>query len=703
MEHHYAASNQFGNALARRVHGEEEAGKEPNLVALDEDVGLVGATICFTPEPSPRSSPNLEGVREDLSIICSLSVSNNYIGSLNAHTTGGSSVEGAASKMSSSAMHIASSLDGRSTTEYEILDGVSSRGTMDIEDLSLDEESLSITLHGLNCGGDHDDNFGLPTADKTESPPMMFKTLSVEEHPGETLILDDITAGRDVDSPVTSPIVDEHALTPFNNILKFWEGKSTYTSMARRTIGTETTQGVNTDESSTERCTHPSDSHANETRSSGQQSLDLTKTRTSMLFAKVKQALMYIAASILSFIASASTLFVIFLCGFIAYVLGIVNRTLGHVRLRNMTRGTIAQNIIEAGPPQDEVNRPAMSAEDPPGLTRTNLSKLFFLDALEKERIVGTLAESVRQFESEELEQSSVGNKVAALDQQEKAILKTINDIVTAGIVSKCKRVISSIKFAASRFAIISSSSFICMLMCIHFSSCVHMFRKSTDVESIEEDNLHCVSTKMSSYVSVTLWELILSPNFFEEGSVVYNEAPGEVRPRFWPSTMVIVSITTALLCALIFTSKIPFPSTKRKGLDYVLIGIWSEEEHRQFLEGYNVHGSRWKLVSAFVPTRTHAQVRTHGSYWLKIHSPKKMTKTRKQDHISGCPSSVSSSKSTPRKSNPIMTPNGILCEKDQNRLHKHVTPRSEGKITKVRKTQGSKSHPAKRVEVDAC
>jgi hypothetical protein len=336
----------------------------------------------------------------------------------------------------------------------------------------------------------------------------------------------------------------------------------------------------------------------------------------------------------------------------------------------------------------------------------TNLSKLFFLDALEEERIIGTLAESVRQFDSEELKQSSVDNKVASLDQQEKAILKTINDVVTAGIVAKCKRVISSMKFAASRFAIIASSSCICtMLICIYFPSCVHIFRKSTDISRVEDedDNLLCVSTKMTSYVSIPLWEVILSPIFFEEGYVVYNEAPVEVGPKFWPSTMVIISITTSLLCALIFTSKIPFPTTKRKRVDNVLIGIWSEEEHRQFLEGYNMHGIRWKLVSAFVPTRTHAQVRTHGSYWLKIHSPKRMTKSRKQDHISVCPSSVSSSKSTPRKSNPIIvTPNGILRKKDQNRLHKLVTPKSEGRITKMRQMQGSQSDPAKRVEIDA-
>jgi hypothetical protein len=40
-------------------------------------------------------------------------------------------------------MQIASSLDGQSTTEYEILDGISSKGSIKIDELSLDEESLS--------------------------------------------------------------------------------------------------------------------------------------------------------------------------------------------------------------------------------------------------------------------------------------------------------------------------------------------------------------------------------------------------------------------------------------------------------------------------------------------------------------------------------------------------------------------------------
>ena len=222
------------------------------------------------------------------------------------------------------------------------------------------------------------------------------------------------------------------------------------------------------------------------------------------------------------------------------------------------------------------------------------------------------------------------------------------------------------------------------------------------DIPSVEEDNLHCVSTKMSSFVSVPLWELILSPMFYEQGGVVYNEAPGEEGPSSWSWTIFIVFIMTSFVCAFIFKSKIPFPSTIPKRVDTVITGIWSEEEHRQFLEGYKVHGSRWKLVCAFVPTRTHAQVRTHGSYWLNIHSPQRMIRTRKQDSTSGSPNSVSSSKTTPRKSNKYtVTPKGILREKDLNRF-KHFTPKSEGRTTKMLQMQGSKSDPVKRVKIEA-
>ena len=132
------------------------------IIADDEEnsiVGLLGATICFTPVNSPRSSPNMEGVRDDLS--CGNS-SNNYIGSLRGYSTGDNGgVEGAiAGRMS--IRKIASSLDGLSTTEDEILDGISSKGSIEIDELSLDEESPSTFLPSINISDeDQDNNLGL--------------------------------------------------------------------------------------------------------------------------------------------------------------------------------------------------------------------------------------------------------------------------------------------------------------------------------------------------------------------------------------------------------------------------------------------------------------------------------------------------------------------------------------------------------------
>ena len=199
MERHFSRTDQDGKGLVRQAHREGKAGTafaniittedlcvEPHLVADDgKSVGLVGATICFTPQPSPRSSPNLDGARGNLSHIGgSLSESSNFIGDLLACATG-SGTEGASSNLRTSAVQIASSLDGRSTSDYEMLDGISSKGTIEIEDLSVDEESINSTLPSLNCREDHEENFGSPIADKTDSPLEMFTAMSSEEHHNE--------------------------------------------------------------------------------------------------------------------------------------------------------------------------------------------------------------------------------------------------------------------------------------------------------------------------------------------------------------------------------------------------------------------------------------------------------------------------------------------------------------------------------------
>lgn len=127
------------------------------------------------------------------------------------------------------------------------------------------------------------------------------------------------------------------------------------------------------------------------------------------------------------------------------------------------------------------------------------------------------------------------------------------------------------------------------------------------------------------------------------------------------------------------------------------------------------MHGNHWKLVSAFIPTRTDTQVATHGRYWLKIRSPETMKKSRKvvlssPSNTPTCtspkktrvtPSSVSSTSTTPRKSNKPKaraTPlKGILMEKGNPNLYKNVTPRSAKRTRQMKATEGSKSDPGKR------
>ena len=162
VDSHVASSSQ---AILNNNNNNNNSVMSSGVIINDEEksiVGLLGATICSTPVNSPRLSPNIhmEGVRDDLSV--SSSQSNNYIDSFRGYSTGDNGgVEGAiAGRMS--IRQIASSLDGLSTTEDEILDGISSKGSIEIDELSLDEESPSTFLPSINISDeDQDNNLGL--------------------------------------------------------------------------------------------------------------------------------------------------------------------------------------------------------------------------------------------------------------------------------------------------------------------------------------------------------------------------------------------------------------------------------------------------------------------------------------------------------------------------------------------------------------
>jgi hypothetical protein len=576
MERDFTDTNQAGKPLANQCHDEKEAGaavfavtsnatqepdKESSLVGNDnESIGLVGATIFFTPEPSLDSSPYLE--RHKLSHIVGL-----YSGHLNEDPTFGSGMEGALSRK------IASSLDGGSTTEYEILDG-----SCDLEDLSSGQECPSSTVPSLNCGGDQENNLGLISA---ESPLNMFKKKSSSE----------VNFIADWEPKDTSLEINVRGCL------------STFPNMVGQILETEIKYA---DSFPSVKCKQPPDTFFDETRSPVHQSQDLPKTHSSIQFVKVKEALVCFAASIISFFSNACTLVSTFVYGLIASIFNIVTRILGRIRLHTKAGRTITQNDTEAVPQLDDINK--MSPNNESGLTRTELLTLFSVEALKGKRIVGPLKKSLRQFDSREHEQNCIND--AKLDQHENANLNGISDMVaaginimvTSGIVTKCKEVIPRLKFTASRFASISPSFFICTILMYKYPSGIRVFR-GIDTPSVEEDNLHCVLTKTSSFISVPLW--------LWELDVIYHDAPDEIEPR------VTFSIMTLLFFAFILKSKFPFPLNKPKRLNKVLTGILSEEEHSQLLEGNNMHGSCWKLVSAFLPTCNHDLVMSHGSSWI--------------------------------------------------------------------------------------
>ena len=48
--------------------------------------------------------------------------------------------------------------------------------------------------------------------------------------------------------------------------------------------------------------------------------------------------------------------------------------------------------------------------------------------------------------------------------------------------------------------------------------------------------------------------------------------------------------------------------------------GRWTQDEHNQFLAGYQVHGKLWRKIVPFVKTRTAVQIRTHAQkYFLAL------------------------------------------------------------------------------------
>ncbi len=613
---------------------------------------LVGATICFTPETSPVSSPNRKGSPSGVNAIttvCSLnSDSNNYIGSLHEDPMDHTGMESVLITKSS-AVQIASSLDGRSITEYEVLDGIHSRGTIECEDLISEDGSGehpcarsemntnvkgnlsgSITCPSLNCGGY--DDLTLPTL---ASPFRDFLTSPTEKShhvsgggvgyscPGvsdDGLVENERVDGGSVNS---SPI-DDRPLNAFMTLQMFWECRATLSSMRKsmvlRVLGAETLT-------------------------------DITATTTTITTDVPRGD----EAGINSYNITGAA-----------------------------TSPTSADMMISK----------SSEGNDPSDHTRTSLINRFADEVALEEDLL----------ETEEVNINGVDCNGSASALNENALGTKTNSCV--GIIAKCKRVIGTILSITASLCFLVLFVYICNLLPTSVNDVVH--------EEVGECPQH---------------ELIAFPS----GEPTFQEdVLGEDASTFKGSWLAVSTVLTLMLGAIIFKPKnrasSPAEDIQHESSPIHIIGIWSEEEHRQFLEGYNIHGGKWKMVSKFVPTRSDTQVRAHGIYWLKVRSPTKMTRARvvaaptptnSSDNPmkkESSPSSVSSGKITPTKSNlstDVKTPiasnkdrsqpiKGILSVKDRNRSSKHVTPKSEHKPRKLTTKQGLKSDPIKRVRIQA-
>ena len=47
-------------------------------------------------------------------------------------------------------------------------------------------------------------------------------------------------------------------------------------------------------------------------------------------------------------------------------------------------------------------------------------------------------------------------------------------------------------------------------------------------------------------------------------------------------------------------------------------IGRWKDDEHKKFLEAYELYGNNWRKIHAYVKTRTATQARSHAQKYFR-------------------------------------------------------------------------------------
>mmetsp|Transcript_7383 Transcript_7383/g.15745 ORF Transcript_7383/g.15745 Transcript_7383/m.15745 type:complete len:732 (+) Transcript_7383:143-2338(+) len=645
---------------------------------------MVGATICFTPEPSPPNSPTAskrdKSYNHNNKIGNSYEGSNCYIGSITALS---SKDESAGRDMVSSAHQIASSLDGKGTTEYQILDGISSKGTLEIEEL-LDEGSSGRSQSKKKCEagaleagaletGALDPDVTLPSINDNDSSPSDVSKLTIqtsfidtEDAPKPPTNLDDGPAGSDTSD--ISPEVDETPLTPFTNLHKFWESKSSTISAIGRIFGVEksnTDEGppVPKDEAIAKAASLPGQ------ESSGQVN-ESVQARSAIGSKSSQAALKEFFMSIPSLIASNLA------------VLCLLFHNSVTLLLRSKSKSSLLRLILDKiSGFQGSIGSDHSSKYEEGCNFEENATKQA---PFESTLFHGELSTQAASIGPDNATAALVGTSTDDLDAKEKDVLGRINQRFAASVSSYGDLILVGVTLVIA-------------VAGLFFFTSIHR-PPAFQADSSYREDLVCILSRDMSLVAVPYWEfnLLSSADSFAEAGIFDDKSMGA--DSNWLAVFASLSTAIAAGAALIFNGRLVESISRHmhKPSAEHQTGIWTTLEHKQFLEGYRKYGNNWKAVARLVPSRSHKQVASHGTYWLKVRSPTKMARSRKSPVLAkkglffGKPFMSTTSKNTPISATPLKTPAPRTILHESTHSLTNVTPRSAERIKQAKQIRRS-------------
>ena len=564
-----------------------ETTNPPNLIDDDDKSLLVGATICFTPEQSPRSSPMKDTANKraalDLtpleceSALGSNATINEYIGSL--------IIDG--SRVSANVMHTTSSLDGNSTTEYEILDK-----SLEIEDLNLDEDDNYPHEDGGGVIKKGEEVVAVEVAAVLENMSPTSSLLSLGSGGGGSVSKEVATstmaASNVANSSPDSPKVDQSPLTPFKNLHKFWEGQS----KPNEDVSDKSDKDVVTASNASSSLYSAASNIAATFIFSVYVVIGLMTRRcaTSMLNAAKYCALAVLRKddkrAVLSSIKATkqNSSAKVTLDATLSKLCGVVISWLSAAK--DGLQSVLRKKNLSLDPEATDGALEVQASDEN--------SKLFSDDTVP---VVPLLALGGNKKDSS-------GDIATAepLDMKEVERLRKINSgaLNIASTFNKIKTVAS--QFAFSIVGRICFSFFLTFMVMVE----LRMFLNNnlTAKEVVVWDILLCVDTNDVSFDSIPMWEFILSSAAFDATSSTAS------------SNSVLIFIGYSIFASSLIVYL-------RMKMSYNT-GYWTDKEHHQFLKGYAKHGKDWDAVAKYVPTRSLKQVKNHGCYWLSIRSPGK-------------------------------------------------------------------------------